>query len=122
MADSIAAYNYPGPTRPGRLASLRYRFYAHHFMRAAFCPAPRAIELREMPDPVSAGETVVVRVHACGICGSDLHYYCGAAPPPRVPLGHEISGRVADPGSSGFAVGEPVVVEPLISCGHCDRC
>ena len=91
-------------------------------MHAAFCPGPRTIELREIPDPAAAGETVVVRVHACGICGSDLHYYCGAAAPPRVPLGHEISGRIADPGSSGFAVGEPVVVEPLISCGHCDRC
>jgi 2-desacetyl-2-hydroxyethyl bacteriochlorophyllide A dehydrogenase len=91
-------------------------------MRAAFCPAERQIELRDIAAPVSAGDTVVVRVHACGICGSDLHYYCGGAAPPRVPLGHEISGRIADPGSSAFAVDEPVVVEPLISCGHCDRC
>jgi len=91
-------------------------------MRAAFCPAPREIELRDIPEPVVHDDTVVVRVHACGICGSDLHYYCGAAAPPRVPLGHEISGRVADAGSSGFAVGEPVVIEPLISCGQCDRC
>jgi 2-desacetyl-2-hydroxyethyl bacteriochlorophyllide A dehydrogenase len=91
-------------------------------MRAAFCPSPRQIELREISEPVADEQNVVVRVHACGICGSDLHYYCGAAPPPRVPLGHEISGTIADAGVSDLAIGDRVVVEPLIACGICARC
>ncbi len=91
-------------------------------MRAAFSLTPRDIELRQLPDPLPQAGSVIVRVHACGICGSDLHYYCGAATPPRVALGHEISGTIADAGSSPFAVGDPVVVEPLLACGTCPRC
>lgn len=90
-------------------------------MRAAYCTGPRRIELRNEPEPHGGPEAVLVRVHACGICGSDLHYYAGAAAPPSVCLGHEIVGRVATPGS-GFAAEEPVVVEPLIACGACVRC
>ena len=88
-------------------------------MRAAFCIAPGTIAVREVSWPtVSPGE-VVVRVHACGLCGSDLHYYKGAAPPPAVCLGHEICGEVVD-GSE--LAGTPVVVEPLLACGTCTRC
>jgi 2-desacetyl-2-hydroxyethyl bacteriochlorophyllide A dehydrogenase len=90
-------------------------------MRAAYCTAPRRIELRDVPDPTPAAGEVLVRVAACGICGSDLHYFTGAAPPPAVCLGHEIVGRVASP-AEGFAAGEEVVIEPLIACGRCDRC
>jgi 2-desacetyl-2-hydroxyethyl bacteriochlorophyllide A dehydrogenase len=89
-------------------------------MRAAFCIAPRTIELREVPWPAVLPGEVVVRVHACGLCGSDLHYYTGAARPPDVCLGHEICGEVVD-GPSAIA-GTPVVVEPLLACGTCTRC
>jgi 2-desacetyl-2-hydroxyethyl bacteriochlorophyllide A dehydrogenase len=91
-------------------------------MRAAFCTAPRTLELRDLAPPVAGPGDVVVAVHACGICGSDLHYYCGAAKPPLVAMGHEICGRVEEPGASGLAVGAAVVVEPILSCGRCDRC
>lgn len=90
-------------------------------MHAAFCAGPGRIEVREVPSPERAPAEVLVKVHACGICGSDLHYYVGGAPPPAVCLGHEICGRVASAGG-GFAVGDPVVVEPLLSCGVCQRC
>ncbi len=90
-------------------------------MRAAYCTGPRRIELRTVADPRPEDSEAVVRVHACGICGSDLHYYAGAAPPPAVCLGHEMAGRVAV-AVDGHGEGEPVVVEPLIVCGRCERC
>jgi len=90
-------------------------------MRAAYCTSPHRIELRDAPEPKAAAGEVLVRVAACGICGSDLHYFTGAAPPPPVCLGHEIVGRVASP-AEGFAAGETVVIEPLLACGRCERC
>lgn len=89
-------------------------------MRAAFCTGPRQIELRDVPTPEPVPGEVLVRVHACGICGSDLHHY-GAGLALPVCLGHEICGRVAS-ATPGFALGDPVVVEPLLSCGACARC
>ena len=90
-------------------------------MHAAFCTGPGRIEIRAVAPPERAPDELLVEVHACGICGSDLHYYGGSAPAPAVCLGHEICGRVASAGS-GFAVGDPVVIEPLLSCGVCPRC
>lgn len=90
-------------------------------MLAAYCTGPGSIELRDLPPPAPDGARVLVRVHGCGICGSDLHYYSGAAAPPNVCLGHEIAGRVATSGA-GFTADEAVVIEPLLSCGTCPRC
>ena len=90
-------------------------------MRAAYCIAPRSIEVRDVPAPTSSAADAVVRVHACGICGTDLHYYTGLTPPPTVCLGHEIVGRL-ESAAGGFARGDAVVVEPLLSCGVCARC
>lgn len=93
-------------------------------MRAAFCPAAGHIEVREVPRPEPAPGGVVVCVRACGICGSDLHWYGGAAPPPRVCPGHEIAGEVAACGAGVTAVrdGDRVAVEPLVTCGECRAC
>jgi 2-desacetyl-2-hydroxyethyl bacteriochlorophyllide A dehydrogenase len=68
----------------------------------------------------SAGE-ILVEIHACGICGSDLHFFSGEAPAPRVCPGHEICGRVLSAGI-GLPRGQPVVVEPLLGCANCDAC
>jgi len=84
---------------------------------------------RQVPEP-APGETLL-RVHNAGICGSDLGVYAGVHPRARAPLvmGHEFSGEVvrANPrpgeeSSLAFAPGDRVVVEPLISCGHCRAC
>ncbi len=80
--------------------------------------------LREVPDPVAADE-VVVRVAACGICGSDLEGYRGSPGmrrrrvPPLL-LGHEFSGTV-EQGPEAWR-GKAVAVNPLVSCGSCPRC
>lgn len=83
--------------------------------------------LTERPTPrVGEGEALV-RVHATGICGSDLHGYTGENGR-RVPgqvMGHETVGSVAalGPGTAGtLAEGDVVVLNPTLSCGRCERC
>jgi len=93
-------------------------------MKAAFCPAPRTIELRDVERPSPAVGEVIVRVRCCGICGSDLHWFHGGFPPPPVCPGHEIAGEIADVGSGvvGVRSGDRVAVEPLVTCGRCSAC
>ncbi|CAE6790188.1 zinc-dependent alcohol dehydrogenase family protein [Paraburkholderia aspalathi] len=85
--------------------------------------------LRDMllPDPVPAAGQLLIDVHACGICRTDLHLIDHELPHPKRPVipGHEIVGTVAavGPGVSGFSVGERVGV-PWVghTCGHCRYC
>ncbi len=81
------------------------------------------IELREVPEPIPGPEDAVVRVLACGICGSDLHWFSGGAPPPSVCPGHEMVGQVASaPRTSAVREGDRVAVEPLRPCLNCAEC
>lgn len=93
-------------------------------MRAAFCVDQGRIEVREVPLPQPQGQEVLVRVHTCGICGSDLHCFTGTVPPSPECMGHEISGTVAAVGgqASRVAVGDRVVIEPIIVCRGCTFC
>jgi 2-desacetyl-2-hydroxyethyl bacteriochlorophyllide A dehydrogenase len=94
-------------------------------MKAAFNTAKETIEVRETDDPKAGPGEVLVRVRACGICGSDLHFYHGALPAaPTVPPGHEYAGEVAGLGEgvTGFEVGQRVAVEPLRYCRECAYC
>jgi len=88
-----------------------------------------ALQLRdlEVPDPVAAPGQLLIDVHACGICRTDLHLIDRELPHPKQPVipGHEIVGTVAalGEGVSGFAVGERVGVPWLgHTCGHCRYC
>jgi L-iditol 2-dehydrogenase len=67
---------------------------------------------------------VLVRVHACGICGTDLHIVEGTSrSTPPVVLGHEYAGVVEDAGDvSGIGEGTHVAVDPNIPCGTCFYC
>lgn len=94
-------------------------------MLAAFCTGRRAVEVRETEVPKPRQGEVLVRVRACGICGTDLHLYHGALPSmATVSPGHEFCGEVAEVGEgvSGFAAGDRVVVEPVKSCRDCGYC
>jgi 2-desacetyl-2-hydroxyethyl bacteriochlorophyllide A dehydrogenase len=90
-------------------------------MRAAFFTDQGRFEIRDVPRPTPTPDEVLIDVHACGICGSDLHFYAGSSPVPRVCPGHEICGRIA-PGSVAMEPGLAVVVEPLLGCDKCPRC
>ena len=89
-------------------------------MKALVYTAPRELEYRDEPDPVAEAGEAIVRVEASGICGSDMHAYFGhdeRRPAPLI-LGHEVSGEVI----SGARKGQRVVINPLVTCGHCDDC
>jgi threonine dehydrogenase-like Zn-dependent dehydrogenase len=85
---------------------------------------PSGVEVTDRPDPVAERDSVVVRVHSCGICGSDVHAVETGYRPSGSILGHEMSGTIAElgPGVSGWLVGQAVAVNPLIGCGECTAC
>ncbi len=98
-------------------------------MQALVFHGTRQIALEDYPIPTPAPNEVLLQVAACGICGSDLHGFLGMSPrrSAHVPLimGHEFSGRIVALGASasaGLAVGQRVVVQPQIYCGHCRAC
>jgi len=87
--------------------------------------SPLVPQVRDVPQP-GAGE-VVVAVHACGVCRTDLHVVDGELPHPRLPLvpGHEIVGVVAAVGAGvhGLAPGDRVGIPWLArTCGTCRYC
>ena len=84
------------------------------------------LEFTEMPVPDIGIGDVLVRVRACGICGSDVHGWDGSSGrrvPPLV-MGHEAAGVIERVGESvvDFAVGDRVTFDSMISCGHCWFC
>jgi len=96
--------------------------------RAIVQTAPRAFEMRELPLPKIGPEDALLRVEACGICGSDYEQYEGALPAkyPVIP-GHEPVGRIEQIGDVaakrwGVLRGDRVCVEALAPCGNCPQC
>ena len=74
----------------------------------------------DVPTPVAGPADVLVRMRACGICGSDTFYIARGGIPPRegaTPIGHEPAGEVVEVGAevSGIAVGDHVVINPIAS-------
>ncbi len=94
-------------------------------MKAAFYQAPYTIDVREAPRPDAGPGEVVVRVAACGICGTDQHIFQGDFFP-SYPLigGHELAGEVAAVGEGVDTVreGDRVAVDPSVFCGYCFFC
>lgn len=79
----------------------------------------------ELPEYLSEDD-VLIKVKAAGVCGSDIAIYKGTSPVatyPRV-IGHEIAGEIAKIGSNvkDLKIGDHVVIDPVISCGHCYPC
>ncbi|MCV7174330.1 zinc-dependent alcohol dehydrogenase [Mycolicibacterium sphagni] len=87
-------------------------------MRAAIITGPGTTQVVEVPDPVAGPCDVVVKIKACGICGSDALYISMGGLPPhqgRMPLGHEPAGEVVEVGRDviGVKVGDHVVINPI---------
>ncbi len=94
-------------------------------MRAAVFPRPQQCETVERETSPPAEHQALVRVHACGVCGTDSHIYRGQFPA-RFPLiaGHEFAGVVEEVGM-GVAFprpGDRVAIDPNIHCGSCRPC
>jgi threonine dehydrogenase-like Zn-dependent dehydrogenase len=90
--------------------------------------APRRLEPRELPLPEIDADSGLLRVEACGICGSDVESFDGTlrVPLPLVP-GHEPLGVIEQIGDRaarrwGVDVGDRVAVETLLSCRYCPAC
>ncbi|MBW9115376.1 zinc-dependent alcohol dehydrogenase family protein [Rhizobium cauense] len=94
-------------------------------MKAVRLEATGKLALREVEQPEPDIGELLVRVDACGICGTDRHLFLGEFPSkPPVTLGHEFTGiieRVGE-GVSGFRAGMRVTGDPNIACGHCPEC
>lgn len=98
-------------------------------MKAVYLEEKKRIVVKDVPKPVPGTGEVLVRVDACGICGSDVHYWQHGrigdfvVKEPMV-LGHEAAGTVAAVGDGvdNVKVGDIVALEPGITCMKCDKC
>ncbi len=95
-------------------------------MKAVVIERPGTIVVKDVPEPEIGPDDVLIRVGACGICGTDLHIADGEFPPTPYPIvpGHEFAGEVVAVGSEveGIVVGARVAADPSLFCGHCDFC
>ncbi len=84
------------------------------------------LELTDLPQPEPGPGEVLVRVAACGICGSDVHGYDGTSGRriPPIVMGHEAAGVVAATGSgvTQFRTGDRVTFDSTVFCGACAFC
>lgn len=93
---------------------------------AVFRGTGRPLSLEEWPAPVPGPGEALVRVAACGVCHTDLHYLDHGVPtfkPAPLILGHEISGTVEDVSGGGpVRPGDRVLLPAVLGCGQCAAC
>lgn len=97
--------------------------------REALLLEPGKIQVFPCEMPVIQDDEVLVKMEYCGVCGSDVHYFrFGGIGRRKVTfpyvLGHECTGEVLEIGSkvTNVTVGDKVVMEPGLGCGHCEYC
>lgn len=94
-------------------------------MKAMRLEAIGNLFVREVEKPAPGPDDLLVRVEACGVCGTDRHLLHGEFPSaPPVTLGHEFCGIVEAMGADvkGFEIGVRITGDPNISCGRCPQC
>ena len=95
------------------MKSLLMREYSH-------------LEVADMPLPVAGRGDVLVRVEACGICGSDVHGFDGSTGRriPPIVMGHEAAGTVESVGEgvTKYKKGDRVTFDSTVYCGECEYC
>jgi alcohol dehydrogenase, propanol-preferring len=97
-------------------------------MQAAVFYEPKTpLQIRDVPIPRPRPHEILVKVAACGLCHTDLHYIDhGVATAKRPPLilGHEAAGVVAEvgPSADGLKVGDRVLLPAILTCGRCPAC
>ena len=97
-------------------------------MKAAVFYGPnQPLKIEDVEKPKISPHEILVKVAACGVCNTDLHYIDHGVPtfkkPPLI-LGHEPSGIVEEVGGEvkNFKVGDRVLIPPVFSCGYCPNC
>ncbi len=95
-------------------------------MKALLLSEYRHLEITDLPSPVPAADEVLIRVSACGICGSDVHGYDGSSGRriPPIVMGHEAAGVVSVIGAEvrKVCVGDRVTFDSTVFCGVCPYC
>jgi L-iditol 2-dehydrogenase len=95
-------------------------------MKALLLSEYKQLEIADLPTPAAGAGQVLVRVAACGICGSDVHGYDGSSGRriPPIVMGHEAAGTVAAAGAgvTKFSPGDRVSFDSTVSCGQCRYC
>ncbi len=95
-------------------------------MKALVLTEYKKFAYMDVKDPVPQKDEVLIKVHACGICGSDVHGYDGSSGRriPPIIMGHEASGEIISIGSEvrDWKAGERVTFDSTIYCGKCEFC
>ncbi len=94
---------------------------------AVFHGSEIGLKIEDIPVPQCGPDQILVKVAACGVCHTDLHYLEHGTPTfkkPPIVLGHEASGTVAEAGVDvdDFQVGERVLIPAVLTCGKCRFC
>jgi len=95
-------------------------------MKALLLSEYKQLEIVNLPTPQPAEDELLIRIQACGICGSDVHGYDGSTGRriPPIVMGHEAAGIVESVGSAveNFRAGDRVTFDSTVSCGKCFYC
>jgi L-iditol 2-dehydrogenase len=96
-------------------------------MKAAIYPGEgKPIVIEQLPDPRPGPGDLLIRIHRCGVCGTDLSMTKGGMWDygKNTQFGHEYAGEIVDVGKdvAGFKVGERIAVLPSVACGECASC
>lgn len=95
-------------------------------MKALLLSEYKHLALADLPTPAPGAGEVLIRVAACGICGSDVHGYDGASGRriPPIVMGHEAAGVVAavGVGVTNYQIGDRVTFDSTVYCGDCEFC
>lgn len=95
-------------------------------MKALLLSEYNHLDIADLPAPVPGADEILVRVAACGICGSDVHGYDGTSGRriPPIVMGHEAAGLVeaAGAGVTRFKAGDRVTFDSTVYCGQCEFC
>src|SRR6516225_5234667 len=123
---SVLELRRRAPRGSSRLSKRAASLLPSSYMNALLLKEYMQLELAAMPEPEIAADEVLIRVRACGICGSDVHGFDGSTGrriPPLV-MGHEAAGEVAALGAGvqGLRVGDRVTFDSTIYCGQCQYC
>lgn len=92
---------------------------------AVFTGESGPLEIREIDVPNPAANELLLKVGACGICGSDLHAVQTGFVPAGTVMGHEFAGEIVAVGADvadQWQVGDRAIAAPIITCGECQAC